>query len=310
MKTKEDILDQMVNELKSKFSGSNDYMSGINDALYTVLRKLQVNRYFLPEGTELMMRIFSFGLQGDVENVKKFMNEYISKYPDNHFNKSFTQMLNGQHPFTKHKEFEKQIPICPDCDRQLCELNDTEWFCDNFECPNENTFKYNGGVLEQEKSPFIKIKLDDMNQVKPDNTNINLTLDITNLSDEQNESIKTASAITYGDVTFVRKNIVGDWMVKFAEKQVNNNKRISATGARLNAENSKTKTDFQTESEIGIIYDTITNSSKAGFYSVYIKDINISDEIKSMLESDGFVVNTNYTRGFEIKWDEKQKINK
>ena len=47
--------------------------------------------------------------------------------------------------------------------------------------------------------------------------------------------------------------------------EVKNNKRISAIGARLNVENSKIKTDFQKESEIEKIYDTITKTSKAGF---------------------------------------------
>ena len=56
-----------------------------------------------------------------------------------------------------------ETPICPDCVRELTQLNETEWFCDNFECPNENIFKYNGTVLEQEKSPFTKIKLADYN---------------------------------------------------------------------------------------------------------------------------------------------------
>ena len=246
---KEETLDQMVNELKEKFSGSVDYMSGVNDASYVVLRKAHLNRYFLPEGTDILMRIFEFGLKGESEAVKKFMNDFINKYPDNPYNKSFTRLLNGQYPFTKHKEFEKQIPICPDCNRQLVQLNDIEWFCDNFECPNENIFKYNGTVLEQEKSPFTKVQRE------------------------------------------------------YFGVEVKNNKRISATGARLNVENSKIKTDFQKESEIELIYDTITKTSKAGFSSVYIKDINISDEIKSILEKDGFLIKTNYSRGFEIKWN-------
>ena len=146
----------------------------------------------------------------------------------------------------------KEQPICPDCGRLLTQLNEIEYFCDNFECSNENMFKYNGSVLEQEKSSFTKVQLD---------------------------------------------AVVGGVKV--------NNNRISAIGARENVKNSKIKSDFQKESEIETIYNTITETSKAGFNSVYIKDINISNEIKSILEKDGYLVKTNYSRGFEIKWNDE-----
>jgi hypothetical protein len=105
---------------------------------------------------------------------------------------------------------------CPDCGRELTQLTINEWFCGNFECPNENTFSYNGDILEQQKSPFTKAKFSN-------NSYVNLTLDIENLSDEQKEFIKTAGAITYDDVTFVRKDVVGNWMVKFTEQKLQNN---------------------------------------------------------------------------------------
>jgi len=141
----------------------------------------------------------------------------------------------------------KEQPICPDCGRLLTQLNEIEYFCDNFECSNENMFKYNGSVLEQEKSPFTKVQRD-----------------------------------------------------AFGVK-VKNNKRISAIGARENVQTSK---DLK-KSNMEIIYDTITKTSKAGYSSIYIKDINISDEIKSILEKDGFLIKTNYSRGFQIKWNDE-----
>ena len=141
----------------------------------------------------------------------------------------------------------KEQPICPDCSRPLTQLNEIEYFCDNFECSNENMFKYNGSVLEQEKSPFTKV---------------------------QREAFGV---------------------------EIKNNKRISAIGAR---ENVRTSKDLK-KSNMEIIYDTITKTSKAGYSSIYIKDINISDEIKSILEKDGFLIKTNYSRGFEIKWNDE-----
>ena len=109
---------------------------------------------------------------------------------------------------------------------------------------------------------------------------------------------------TNDDMINVLSTIIKEWTDSF---NPDDNKQISAIGAVENVKNSKIKTDVQKKSEIQTIYDRITNSSKAGFgfHSVYIKDINISDGIKLILESDGFVVNTNYTRGFEIKWEDK-----
>jgi len=67
------------------------------------------------------------------------------------------------------------------------------------------------------KCGILKTEFDNMEK---NDENINLTLDIENLSKEQQESIKNASAITYDGITFVRKDIVSDWMVKFTEQKL------------------------------------------------------------------------------------------
>lgn len=99
---KEELLDQLVNDVKSasKFAGSDEYMCGVNDALYTVLRKSHLNRYFLPEGSSEIFQILQSGLKGDTERVRKNIKKFIDKYPDNPYTKTFKNILNDHRPLS------------------------------------------------------------------------------------------------------------------------------------------------------------------------------------------------------------------
>ena len=95
------------------------------------------------------------------EELNKRWVEHYSKTPI-HTSDQFVEWLKlqpefgvytGKKPYKKTINFSenKKLPICPDCGGNLEQLNETDYFCSDFGCPNDNTFKYIDGVLNQEK---------------------------------------------------------------------------------------------------------------------------------------------------------------
>jgi hypothetical protein len=66
------------------------------------------------------------------------------------------------------------------------------------------------------------------------------------------------------------------------------------------------KTQFKNKetTELGKIYKQINEAIEFGWYSVFISTFDISNEHKTILENDGYFVDTRYTRGFDIRWME------
>ena len=112
---KEKDLDFVITELKKKFSGSVDYMSGVNDALYTVLRKVNnkandvlesINRNSfnykqsildsIPEGYSQIIQIVKNGLKGDTKAVRSYMIMFIDLHPNNRLSAGFKNILEGK----------------------------------------------------------------------------------------------------------------------------------------------------------------------------------------------------------------------
>ena len=95
------------------------------------------------------------------DEINKRWVEHYSKTPI-HTSDQFVEWLKlqpefgvytGKKPYEKTINFSenKKLPICPDCGGNLEQLNETDYFCSDFGCPNDNTFKYIDGVLNQEK---------------------------------------------------------------------------------------------------------------------------------------------------------------
>jgi hypothetical protein len=81
------ISDPYIKRIKDKFSGSVDYMSGVNDGLYSMF-------YGLMGYTELV-KILEKGLQGRGIDVRAYAEKYINDKPESVLVKPFKALLEG-----------------------------------------------------------------------------------------------------------------------------------------------------------------------------------------------------------------------
>jgi hypothetical protein len=81
------ISDPYIQRIKDKFSGSVDYMSGVNDGLYSMF-------YGLMGYTEIV-KILEKGLQGRGIDVRAYAEKYINDKPESVLVKPFKALLEG-----------------------------------------------------------------------------------------------------------------------------------------------------------------------------------------------------------------------
>jgi len=60
-------------------------------------------------------------------------------------------------------------------------------------------------------------------------------------------------------------------------------------------------------STLGEIHNKIEASAKSGFHSQFFSGWKISKEDKEALEGDGYLVDTRYSQGFDVRWYESSE---
>jgi hypothetical protein len=76
---------------------------------------------------------------------------------------------------------------------------------------------------------------------------------------------------------------------------------MNAIEAREKVKNNKLN---KQNNELEKIYERINQAVDFGWRSTFISEFNASIESKTILENDGYFVDTRYTSGFEIRWME------
>ena len=56
--------------------------------------------------------------------------------------------------------------------------------------------------------------------------------------------------------------------------------------------------------ELEKIYEKIKQAVDFGWHNTFISEFNISNDNKTILENDGYFVDTRYTNGFQVRWIE------